>query len=113
YQVDFATLPDAGAIDLGSIRLVFQRDQWPGPQYLWSISADGSGVRQLTTGVVLDFEPDVSPDGSRIAFSRWVPPSGVDWTSPDLEIVPQIFVMNVDGTGVTQLTQGPARAYGP
>ncbi len=37
---------------------------------LWLVRADGSGLRQLTTGPGNDEMPALSPDGKRIVFSR-------------------------------------------
>ncbi len=52
----------------------------------------GSQLRQLTFNMVDDWNHGFSPDGSRIAFSS------------DRDGDREIFVMNVDGTGVVQLT---------
>jgi Tol biopolymer transport system component len=59
------------------------------------MNADGSGVMDLTPGNS-DFETfaDISPDGSKIVFQR-------DVTSNSL-----IYMVNPDGTGLQQLTQG-------
>lgn len=67
------------------------------PAYgIWMMNADGSGAEQIskeTSSVATDDnEPTLSPDRSQIAFVR--PVSG-GW---------DLFVMNSDGTGVTNLT---------
>ena len=62
------------------------------PPKIWALSADGSNLVQLTDGPNPDFLPAWSPDGRRIAFTR------------ELRGSAEIFVMNVDGSGVTQLT---------
>ena len=61
------------------------------------MNPDGSGLVSLTAGSwAADSQPVFSPDGSRIAF--------VSDRTGDAEI----FVMNADGTGVTQVTSNPA-----
>lgn len=59
-------------------KLVFQ-NQNGGVIYI--ANADGTGLRQLTTG----FEPALSPDGTQVAFSRWDEPRG-------------LYAINVDGS---------------
>ena len=49
-----------------SSRLVFDRSLGAD---VWSAAPDGSGLVQLTDDPASDFDPAVSPDGSRIAFS--------------------------------------------
>jgi Tol biopolymer transport system component len=44
----------------------------PSSTGLWVMGTDGSEPRELTGGDVLDEDPDWSPDGSSIAFSRGV-----------------------------------------
>jgi TolB protein len=46
-------------------------------------SADGAGLRRLTSGI----DPVLSPDGSMVAFTRWTGDDGSVW------------VINADGTG--------------
>ena len=58
------------------------------------MNPDGSGRRRLA-GSETGFEPAISPDGRRIAFSR-VTSLGVT----------AIYVLNVDGTGITQVVDG-------
>ncbi len=51
-------------------RIVFQESSG-GPIYI--MNADGSGLRQVTTGL----DPALSPDGSKIAFARWSGQKGI------------------------------------
>jgi TolB protein len=65
------------------------------------MSVDGSGRRPLAGGE-LGFEPSISPDGRRIAFSR----------NTDVGVT-SIYVMNVDGTGTTEVARGLVFNPGP
>jgi len=49
---------------------------------IYTVNADGSGLKRVTYGM----DPDLSPDGSQIAFVRWSEPWG-------------IYIINVDGSG--------------
>lgn len=70
-------------------QLMFQSDRsGQGDWDIYLVRWDGSGLTQLTSGPDTDQDPTWSPDGSKIAFVR----NGL------------IHVMNVDGSGVTQLT---------
>jgi uncharacterized protein YraI len=70
--------------------LVFQTASG-GPIYAVSVDTTagtgGSNLRYLTTGI----DPALSPDGQRIAFTRWEGPSHGAFGS--------LWVMNLDGTG--------------
>jgi len=64
-------------------------------------SPDGTGLTPVTTGNY-DFEPSWSPDGSKLAFARF---TGYVGTCPySCYAIDDIFTVNADGTGVTQLT---------
>lgn len=67
-------------------QLVFQT-QSGGDIYL--INADGTGLRRLTHGL----DPQLSPDGARVAFTRW---------EPEYEL----FTINTDGSGETAWASG-------
>jgi hypothetical protein len=49
---------------------------------IYVINADGTNLRRVTHGI----DPQLSPDGSQIAFTRWDPQY-------------ELFTVNVDGTG--------------
>lgn len=67
--------------------------------YIVKINPDGSGfqvVSDTVSGISHDRYPAVSPDGTQIAFSSQRNHSD--------RIVSEIFVMNIDGTNVRQLS---------
>jgi Tol biopolymer transport system component len=79
-------------------RLAFDSPSQPdGPGIFIRVTTDeGSSITRVTMGD--DHAPTWSPDGSQIAFSR-----GAEDTEEQ-----DIFVVNVDGSGLTQLTTDPA-----
>ena len=79
---------------------------------IFVMNADGSGIAQLTNTVAPGWwdtgyprdgneQPAWSPDGARIVY--------VSWEDGDAEV----FVMNSDGTGKTQLTNADRRDASP
>src|SRR5690606_15686186 len=71
--------------------IAFESDASGSPQ-IYTISSDGEDLKQLTTEG--GYHPSWSPDGQQISFSR------IHGEAEDLDI----FVMNKDGTNVTQIT---------
>ena len=65
---------------------------WCGPGGVWVMKQNGTDKRQLTSFGAF---PDFSPDGSKVVFMSG-PPS------------PDIYVVNLDGSGLTQLTGDPS-----
>lgn len=64
-----------------------------GQREIYIMHADGSSQTRLTNHPWMDFEPDVSPDGQRIAF----------WTQQECGCPPEIRIMNIDGTNLVPL----------
>jgi len=69
---------------------------WNGDLYL--VNADGTSLTRLTRHPAEEFDPAWSPDGKKIAFSRF---AGRRY---------QVFVMDADGSDATQLTRGDGAA---
>ncbi len=77
---------------------------------IWVMDAEGNNMTMLTNPQATltcdacfsyDEHPSFSADGSKIIFSR----DTYSW-SPDYVESEDIFIMNADGSGVTQLTSG-------
>ncbi len=65
---------------------------------IYVMNDDGSGIRRLTTNTQsADRDPRWSPDGKRIAFTRFMDKAQMQTSS-------ELFVMNADGTGQKRLT---------
>lgn len=73
------------------IAFVSNRD---GNSKIYVMNADGSDQRNLTNNAAGDFEPVWSPDGTRIAFSRYTSGNDDD----------EIYVMDADGSNLINLT---------
>lgn len=76
---------------------------------IWIMEASGSGATALTrnsVGYLDSSNPKFSPDGTKVVFQSRMPLSsnGTTWNGSPLP-VSNIWVMNIDGTGLTPLTQ--------
>ena len=72
--------------------IVFERSAEGGTADLYTVRADGTDLHRLTANL-RSYDPAWSPSGDRIAFTG----GGT--------LDRQLFVMNADGSGTTQLTQ--------
>jgi dipeptidyl aminopeptidase/acylaminoacyl peptidase len=81
-----------------SKQILFTSNRVPDADYQWresdiySVSIDTGTIKQLTTRKGPDGNPQVSPDGKRVAYT------GNDW-SKDTWQDGKLYVMNIDGTG--------------
>ena len=89
FQVEPAWSPDGTMIAFASRRT--------GKFHVYSMNADGTGTRQLTTGTSNHSRPTWSSDGRRIAFER----DG------------DVYVMNADGSGQRRISDPTAEETAP
>ncbi|MBI5463383.1 MAG: PD40 domain-containing protein [Ignavibacteriales bacterium] len=76
--------------------------------HLWLAQTDGSDLRKEVYSAEQYFEyPDLSPDGTSIAFGMTLPLGVYSFGTR------QLFVMNRDGTDLRQITSGNDDCYGP
>lgn len=64
---------------------------------VFTVNPDGTGLRLIRGGLQADFDPTWSPDGSKIAFA----------SCPRFPLAADIYVMNADGSGLTNITNTP------
>jgi TolB protein len=75
-----------------SVRQLLLTGEWQNDLYI--VNRNGMNMRWLTRTSGIEDQPEWSPDGTKILFR------GVDFNTSDL------FLINVDGTGLTNLTAG-------
>jgi PKD repeat protein len=103
--------PDNGAdVSPDGTKIVFATARYspslPGPQDIAVMDIDGANVTRLTTiGEVA--EPDWSPDGSRIAFTRWFTGACNMYCESD------VYTMNADGSSILSFAQGSQAVWRP
>jgi len=102
YDRSPAWAPDGTRIAFDSYR--------NGGYEIYVVGPDGSGLVNLTNTPGNDFDAHWSPDGSRIAFrsDRTIYQSGGTYVLDD-----EIFVMNADGSGQSNLTNTLGIDYQP
>lgn len=75
-------------------------DNPTGSAQIFSINFDGTGLTQVTTGDLSVRDLALADEGNRIAFTSDGNPFGTNIPSTD-----EIFVIDIDGTNLTQLTE--------
>lgn len=78
-------------------------------EYLYVINSDGSNTRQLTTFSGMATEPDWSPDGAKIVFTRYYATGSCSIYIDD----GAISLMNAYGSSLTRLGAGHAPDRSP
>ena len=72
-SMPFGSVPSAEAAHAGHNGVIAFVRTVNGHRHLFTISPDGTGEQQITSGNTDDTSPDWSPDGSKIAFVRCCP----------------------------------------
>jgi Tol biopolymer transport system component len=106
------SLPGLPSCCLPGIAFTSSRD---GNEEIYVMRYDGSGVTRLTNHSATDREPAPSVDGLRIAFvsSRDDPDPQNCGKPGQPNCIYHIYVMNVDGSNLTRLTNTPAQDTNP
>ena len=81
--------------------LVFVSDR-DGRDQIYSMAASGFNQRNLSNSIAHDHSPDISPDADTIVFSSFRNPPGEN-----------IYIMDLDGQNVRQLTTGTGQRTRP
>lgn len=85
----------------GTVRLTFMRPDSVGHWQVWVSDADLTNAKQLTFENANSGWPVLSPDGRKIAFDS----DRADPNPGDEAVINDVFLMNADGSSVTNLTQ--------
>jgi len=88
-------------------RVVFVAD-WDGDDEIYVMNSDGSEIIQLTFNNADDGQPAWFPEGSQIVFASMRDPIP-GYEGPP----PEIYLMNVDGSGQTRLTNNNISDHSP
>jgi TolB protein len=71
---------------------------------VYVMNADGTNLRRLTTHEAIDTQPSWSSDGARIVFATNRAPDSADVNEQNFDI----YVINSDGSELTQITDDPS-----
>ena len=105
YTAEAVVSPDGRRIVFTSLK--------DGDLDIYTMNVDGTDVRRLTTTPGYDGGPWWSPDGTQIVYRAWHPTDSALTAYQDLLrqrlVRPnrmELWVMNADGSGAEQVTQG-------
>jgi Tol biopolymer transport system component len=113
YDAEATISPDGKTIVFTSVR--------DGDLELYAMNLDGTHVRRLTHEVGYDGGAFFSPDSKRIVYRAYHPTDAAEVETYQTLLAQnlvepgrlEIFVMNADGTGVRQVTNGGASNFAP
>jgi len=74
----------------GAPRIAYSRS-YAGVSHIWTMAEDGTDRQQVTTGTVYDDQPAWSPDGTRLAFTRYGLTADI-WMVGATGLNPQVLV---------------------
>jgi TolB protein len=97
--------PDGAKVAFSSAR--------DGNYEIYVMDIDGRNQTRLTNSPEAEISPAWSPDGRRLVFVRLIGSASPQQTRSALSGNRDIFVMNADGSGVQQLTNGPEQEHSP
>jgi serine/threonine protein kinase/Tol biopolymer transport system component len=103
-------IPVATSLGGGSGQIVFASTRAGLPQ-LYLIKADGTDLVQLTNVEQGACQPSWSPDGQQLVFTSPCPSRAEFYET--LYNQSSLYVINVDGTGLKQLTSSPGSGFDP
>jgi dipeptidyl aminopeptidase/acylaminoacyl peptidase len=83
-------------------KILFSKRDADGVWHIWTVNRDGANLTQVTWGKRSDIQPCWSPDGTKIAFASNRSAGNLSVLMGDNNY--NIWIMNADGTGMTQLT---------
>ncbi len=75
---------------------------------VFTMNADGTDVRQISSLKTMSNYPSFSPDGKRIAFRSVAQTPAMNWNLSSAARNSEIFVMNADGTNPVNITNNAA-----
>jgi TolB protein len=106
---DANDLRSVGAAERESLAFSGRRDTW----YVFTVRADGSGLRRLTRGRLPELEPAWSPDGRRVAFVRYDVGEVLESDEGQNREAAEIFVIDADGRNERRLTHARGEDTAP
>ena len=75
---------------------------------LYEMSADGSGLRQITNFKTVSTYPCYSPDGKKIVFRKVTNDAGLNWDLSPSQRNSEVFVCDLDGSNEINLSKNAA-----
>ncbi len=101
--------PDGSRIIFNSARTTPDLSVDWGKQYLeiFSMNADGSDVKQITSFKTISTFPSVSPDGKKIVFRMVTNSESLNWDLSPTKRNSEIFVMDIDGSNLKDVSESP------